>query len=332
MDLLTTGLVVLAIVAAAALAWFVFVRRTSDVARDITVPTGLGGRLSRSRDTLAKALAGAFASGPLDTAVWESLEEALIGADVGVSASTRIVERVRSAGPASVEEARRLLRSGVRDALGDRRREVADAGSPCVVLVVGANGTGKTTSIAKLAHVFERGGSSTLLGAADTFRAAAGAQIRTWADRVGVDVVGGQEGADPASVAFDAIQAARARGKDYLIIDTAGRLHSKQNLMAELAKIRRVLEREAGVVGEVLLVLDATAGQNGIAQAREFFATAGVTGIVLTKLDGTARGGIVVAVEEELGIPVKFIGVGEGLADLIPFDPDQFVDALLEGS
>jgi fused signal recognition particle receptor len=172
-------------------------------------------------------------------------------------------------------------------------------------------------------------GHQTLLGAADTFRAAADAQLRTWADRVGVDVVGGQPGADPASVAFDAYSAARSRGREVVVIDTAGRLHSKSDLMAELSKIKRVIEREAGSINEVLLVLDATAGQNAIAQAKQFLDTAGVTGIVLSKLDGTAKGGVVVAIEAELGIPVKFIGIGEGMDDLVPFDPDEFVAALL---
>ena len=330
MDPLTIGLVVLAVLAVGLLSWFVLVRRTSDVAREMAAPTGLGVRLSKSRDSLGRALRIASGRGSMDAGFWEALEEALIGVDVGVAASTRIVAEVRAARPETTAAAQRLLKAAVRGALGERARSVAGGGSPTVVLVVGVNGTGKTTSIAKLAHRLEKQGRSTLLGAADTFRAAAGAQLRTWADRVGVEVVGGQEGADPAAVAFDSLQAARARGKDYLIIDTAGRLHSKQNLMVELAKIKRVVERESGAIDEVLLVLDATAGQNGIAQAREFFATAGVTGIILAKLDGTARGGIVIAIEDELGIPVKFIGVGEGVTDLIPFDPDRFVDALLE--
>ncbi len=199
-----------------------------------------------------------------------------------------------------------------------------------MIVVVGVNGTGKTTSIAKLANRLKTAGREPLLGAADTFRAAADAQLRTWADRVGVQVVGGQPGADPAAVAFDALQAARARGREAVIVDTAGRLHSKHNLMEELGKVVRVLRREAGEVDEVLLVLDATTGQNGIAQVRQFTEAVGVTGIILTKLDGTARGGVAVAVERELGVPVKFIGVGEGMDDLLPFEPAEFVDALLE--
>ena len=198
-----------------------------------------------------------------------------------------------------------------------------------MLLIVGVNGTGKTTSIAKLASRLVGQGRQPLLAAADTFRAAADSQLRVWADRVGVPVVSGKAGSDPASVAFDGLSAAKARGKDVLIVDTAGRLHSKQNLMAELAKIRRVLERDGGTVGESLLVLDATAGQNGIAQVKEFANAIGLTGIILTKLDSTARGGIVVAVEQELGIPVKFVGVGEGEDDLVPFDPEAFVAELL---
>jgi fused signal recognition particle receptor len=198
-----------------------------------------------------------------------------------------------------------------------------------VILVVGVNGSGKTTTIAKLAGLLLGEGRKVLLGAADTFRAAAGEQLRTWANRIGVDVVVGEEGADPASVTHDAITAARARGAEVVIIDTAGRLHAKRNLMAELGKIRRVAESESGV-DEVLLVLDATTGQNGLVQVREFAAAVELTGVVLTKLDGTAKGGIVIAVERELGVPVKFVGTGESVADLTRFDPDRFVAQLME--
>ena len=307
--------------------------RTGSVVREIAeargAPVDLGARLSKSRQALGGALRAVFGRDDLDQEFWDSLEEALIGADVGVDASTRIVGRVREAGPGSVQEAKDLLKAEVHEALSGRDRELTIGAPPSVLLVVGVNGTGKTTSIAKLAHRLNESGRVPILGAADTFRAAADTQLRTWASRVGVDVVAGQEGADPASVAFDALAAAKARGRDVVIVDTAGRLHSKKNLMSELGKIRRVLERESGPIAEVLLVLDATAGQNGVAQARQFTDTAGVTGIVLTKLDGTARGGIVVAIEEELDIPVKMIGVGEGMEDLIPFDSDAFVDALL---
>jgi fused signal recognition particle receptor len=265
----------------------------------------------------------------MDEAFWDSLEEALIGADVGVAASTDIVGRVRGADPRDPSTARGLLNGEVLGVLSGRDRALHLDGKPAVVMVVGVNGTGKTTSIAKIAKRLNDAGTSTLLGAADTFRAAADTQLRTWADRVGVEVVSGQEGADPASVAFDAYSAARARSREVVIVDTAGRLHSKQNLMAELGKIRRVLEREAGSISEVLLVLDATAGQNGIAQARVFGEVAGVTGIVLSKLDGTAKGGVVVAIERELDVPVKFIGVGEGMDDMVPFEPAAFVAALL---
>jgi fused signal recognition particle receptor len=289
----------------------------------------LGTRLAKSRSALGGALRGVFRRETMDEEFWDSLEEALIGADVGVAASTAVVGRVRSAGPESTDEARALLIDEVSRILAGRDREIHRQGSPSVLMVVGVNGTGKTTSIAKLAKRLGDEGVTTLLGAADTFRAAADTQLRTWADRVGVEIVSGQEGADPASVAFDAYAAARARGRDMVIVDTAGRLHSKRNLMEELSKIRRVLEREAGTIAEVLLVLDATAGQNGIAQATQFTDTAGVTGIVLSKLDGTAKGGVVVAIEQELGIPVKFIGVGEGVDDLIPFEPAAFTEALL---
>jgi fused signal recognition particle receptor len=266
----------------------------------------------------------------MDAAFWEGLEEALIAADVGVTASTEVVGRVREGNPANTADARHALRAGLLQLLERDSRDLTLDGDPAVVIVVGVNGTGKTTSIAKLANQMKARGLEPLLGAADTFRAAADQQLRTWADRVGVEVVGGQAGADPAAVAFDAYQAARARGRDVVIIDTAGRLHSKTNLMDELGKVVRVVGREAGHIDEVLLVLDATTGQNGIAQVRQFTEAVGVTGIVLTKLDGTARGGVAIAVERELGTPVKFIGVGESMDDLIPFEPVAFVDALLE--
>ena len=290
---------------------------------------GIDGRLGKSRTALGSALRGVFGRGSLDSQFWEAMEEALIAADVGVVASAGVVERVRRANPETNDSARKLLEEELGAVFAHAQRDLALDGSPAVLLIVGVNGTGKTTSIAKLASRLIGQGHQPLLAAADTFRAAADSQLRVWADRVGVPVVAGKAGSDPASVAFDGLSAAKARGKDVLIVDTAGRLHSKQNLMAELAKIRRVLERDGGTVGESLLVLDATAGQNGIAQVREFAKAIGLTGIILTKLDGTARGGIVVAVEQELGIPVKFVGVGEGVDDLVPFDPDAFVAELL---
>lgn len=326
-------LVVLVVVAGAG---FVLLRRRSELSDSpdaAAVPvrpgTDLGSRLARSRKALGASLRTVFGRGELDDEFWEGMEEALVGADVGVDASQVIVGRVRQAHPETVAEARDELGRQVRAVFDGRERHLDLDGSPAVVLVVGVNGTGKTTSIAKLAARIRDGGLTPILGAADTFRAAADTQLRTWAERVGVEIVTGQQGSDPASVAYDTLAAARARGTDVVIVDTAGRLQNKKNLMEELGKIRRVLERDAGPISEVLLVLDATAGQNGLSQAQVFTETAGVTGIVLSKLDGTARGGIAVAVEQTMGIPVKFIGVGEGIDDLIPFDPDAFVDALL---
>jgi fused signal recognition particle receptor len=327
--------IIIGLVVVLVLAGYVVVtrRRPGSVAREIaearTAGEELADRLTKTRVSLGGALRSVFSRTQLDQEFWDSLEEALIGADVGVKASTEIVQRVKDADPASAVEARDLLSLEVRHALAAEHRELVIEGEPAVVMVVGVNGTGKTTSIAKIAARLKADGIEPLLGAADTFRAAADTQLRTWAERVGVDIVAGQEGSDPAAVAFDAYRAARARGKDVVIVDTAGRLQSKKNLMGELGKIKRVVEREAGPIREVLLVLDATAGQNGMSQAQHFLETAGVTGIVLTKLDGTARGGIVVAIEAELGLPVKFIGVGEGIDDLIPFEPEAFVDALL---
>jgi len=289
----------------------------------------LATRLAKTREALGGRLR-ALLAGSMDAAFWDGLEEALIAADIGVTASTEVVQRIREDKPEDANEARRALRDELLKVLDRDGRDLALTGRPAVVIVVGVNGTGKTTSIAKLAARLKSRRLEPLLGAADTFRAAADQQLRTWADRVDVEVVGGQAGADPASVAFDAYQAARARGRDVVIIDTAGRLHSKTNLMDELGKVVRVVSRAAGSIDEVLLVLDATTGQNGIAQVRQFTEAVGVTGIVLTKLDGTARGGVAIAVERELGIPVKFIGIGEGIDDLIPFEPRAFVDALLE--
>lgn len=339
MDLIQILLIVAVLAVVAGAAWFMSRRSqpTLEESRPGSAPTappqekaGLAGRLTKTSSALGGALRGVFTRPATDQEFWESMEDALISADVGVEASTDIVSRVRAAKPEEPAEARAALRQALAAELRGRRRTL-DLGDskPAVVIVVGVNGSGKTTSIAKLGNLFHSLGRTSLLGAADTFRAAADTQLRAWGDRLGVDVVGGQEGADPAAVAYDAYQAARARGRDVVMIDTAGRLQSKHNLMAELTKIRRVLEREAERIDEVLLVLDATAGQNGISQVKEFSQAVGVTGIVLTKLDGTARGGIVVAVERQLDVPVKYVGVGEGLDDLLAFDPDEFVDALL---
>ena len=294
-------------------------------------------RLGRSRAALSRGLTGLLARGADDDEAWEELEEALLSADVGVATSTELVERLRArarAERASGPALRELLRTELLAAVGSADRSLAldlltDEQRPGIVLVVGVNGTGKTTTVGKLALALAEEGKQPVLAAADTFRAAATEQLVIWGDRVGAPVIRHQQGADPAAVAFDGLASARARGADVLLVDTAGRLHTKTNLMEELRKLRRVLEREGGQIREVLLVLDATTGQNGLAQARQFTDAVGVTGVVLTKLDGTAKGGIVIAVQRDLGIPVKLVGLGEGPHDLAPFDPDAFVDALL---
>ncbi|MEA3502272.1 MAG: signal recognition particle-docking protein FtsY [Actinomycetota bacterium] len=269
-------------------------------------------------------------SGTLDESFWSGLEETLIAADVGVSTASAVVQDVRRQRPEDGDAARQLLEESLIGQMSGRDRSLHLEGKPAVVLVVGVNGTGKTTSIAKIAGLLGEDGRTAVLGAADTFRAAADEQLRTWAERVGVEVVSGARGSDPAAVAYDAYRSAADSGADVVLVDTAGRLHSKTNLMDELGKVARVLRREAGDIGEVLLVLDGTTGQNGIGQARSFTEAVGVTGIVLTKLDGTSRGGVAVAVEQELDVPVKYIGVGEGLHDLVPFEPRAFIEALLE--
>ncbi|MGQ9532632.1 MAG: signal recognition particle-docking protein FtsY [Desulfotomaculales bacterium] len=291
--------------------------------------------LARTRQSLMgrlEALVGRAAR--MDEEWLEELEAVLIQADMGAATAASLVEELRRAvgsRPAGPAEVKARLRERLLARLGPDGRTVNLDGQPAVVLVVGVNGTGKTTTVAKLAHLWRRDGKRVLVAAADTFRAAGIEQLEIWARRAGVEVVKQREGADPAAVVFDAVQAARARRADVVIVDTAGRLHTKRNLMEELAKIRRVVAREApGAPHEVLLVLDATTGQNAVSQARLFLDAAGVTGIVLTKLDGTARGGIVVAIQEQLGIPVKFIGVGEDLEDLQPFDPARFVEALFD--
>jgi fused signal recognition particle receptor len=291
-------------------------------------------RLGRSRSAFSRGLAGLLARGADDESAWEELEEALLGADVGVATTTELIERLRGRAKAGPADLRALLRAELLDAVGSDDRSlnldlIPEAERPGVVLVVGVNGTGKTTTCGKLALALSEEGKQTVLAAADTFRAAATEQLVLWGERVGAQVVRHQQGADPAAVAFDALASARAKHADVLLVDTAGRLHTKTNLMEELKKVRRVLEREGGPLREVLLVLDATTGQNGLAQAKQFTEAVGVTGLVLTKLDGTAKGGIVVAVQRELGIPVKLVGLGEGAHDLAPFDPEAFVDALL---
>jgi fused signal recognition particle receptor len=277
---------------------------------------------------LAERVRSLFAGGRVTDDAWRGLEEALIRADVGPQAASRIVDRVRQAyrppaDPASV------LADEIAATFDGDPSWTPPTGNPGVVMVVGVNGTGKTTTIGKLAHLLAGEGRTVSLAASDTFRAAAGEQLETWASRAGAHLVSQERGADPGAVAFDAVQAAKARGTDVLIVDTAGRLHTRQPLMEELAKVKRVLEKAGGPVDEVLLVLDATTGQNGIAQARAFAEAVGVTGVVLAKMDGTARGGIVLAVREELGVPVKLVGTGEGPNDLIPFDPQAFAHHLV---
>lgn len=294
---------------------------------------GLRERLRKSRKFLSDRLAGAIHGAP-DDETWDDLEAALIQADVGVDAASTIVEDlkgvVRERRVTTVEEIRGLLGDELVSLfLADHDRALRFAAEgPTVWLVVGVNGTGKTTTIGKLATDLTRRGKTVSLAAADTFRAAADEQLGVWAQRSGAHIVKHQPGADPGAVAFDAYAHARARAIDVLIVDTAGRLHTKTPLMDELSKIRRVIEKD-GAVHESLLVVDATAGQNGLVQARRFAHAAGVTGVALTKLDGTAKGGIAVAIETTLGIPIKLVGVGESVDDLEPFDPKTFVDALL---
>jgi fused signal recognition particle receptor len=284
--------------------------------------------LGKSRRALTEQIA-ATAFDPADEAAWERLEEGLIAADVGVPSTAELVRRLEARGEvgdlgeALVDEATKLL--------GEPGRLDLD-GSPSVILVVGVNGTGKTTTIGKLAERLREHGRTVVLGAADTFRAAAEEQLEIWAERAQADFVGGERGGDPAAVAYDAIETATERGRDVVIVDTAGRLHTQTNLMEELAKVRRVIAQKLeGAPHETLLVVDATTGQNGVQQARLFAEAVGVTGVALTKLDGSAKGGVAIAIANELGLPVTLIGVGEGLDDLRPFDPDDFARALLTG-
>jgi fused signal recognition particle receptor len=299
----------------------------------------LRSRLARSQSTLGKGLLTLLSRERLDDDTWEEIEDTLLTADLGVAPAQELVERLRSRarveGMADPAAARRLLRDelvALVDPTLDRTlktdRHAGESSRPAVVLVVGVNGTGKTTTVGKLARVLVADDRDVILAAADTFRAAAVDQLTTWGDRVGVPTVRGPEGGDPASVAFDAVKVGIEQEADVVLVDTAGRLQTKVGLMDELGKVKRVVEKH-GPVDEVLLVLDATTGQNGMAQARVFSEVVDVTGIVLTKLDGTAKGGIVVAVQRELGVPVKLVGLGEGPDDLAPFDAEEFVDGLL---
>lgn len=291
---------------------------------------GLRRTAERWTGRLDRLAAGSARGG--DAASAESLdmlEELLIEADVGVETAGRIVARV--GGEDGGGDLRERVKAEVLGVLAGAVAPAVEAAAPRVVLVVGVNGTGKTTTVGKLAHRSRLDGRTPLICAADTFRAAAVEQIAVWAQRASVDVVRAGDGADPASVVFDAISAARARGRDIVFVDTAGRLHTRSDLMGELGKIRRVAGRAApGAPHEVLLVVDASVGQNGISQARQFLETAGVTGIVLTKLDGTAKGGVAVAIAGELGVPIRYVGVGEGIDDLLPFSAGDYVDALFE--
>jgi fused signal recognition particle receptor len=296
----------------------------------------LRSRLARSQTTFGKALLSLLSRDRVDEDTWEEIEDTLLTSDLGVGPSQELVghlrERVRVEGVESGEEARRILRDelvSLVDPNLDRELNVRRSeGKPGVVLVVGVNGSGKTTTVGKIARVLVAEDHDVVLGAADTFRAAAADQLQTWGERVGVHTVRGPEGSDPASVAYEAVKAGIEREADTVLVDTAGRLHTKTGLMDELGKVKRVVEKLAPV-GEVLLVLDATTGQNGMVQARVFSEVVDVSGIVLTKLDGTAKGGIVVAVQRELGVPVKLVGLGEGADDLAPFEAEAFVDALL---
>jgi fused signal recognition particle receptor len=269
-------------------------------------------------------------SRPVDVETVDALEELLISADIGVPATNRIIAAVkaRSRNGTSLRD---LVKQEIRDVFAAVDRPIDVTALPRVTLIVGVNGTGKTTTIGKLASLLKREGKTPLICAADTFRAAAVEQLEIWANRAGVDMVRAREGADPAAVVFDAITSGKARGRDPILVDTAGRLHTRVNLMKELEKIRRIAAREVpGAPQEVLLVLDATVGQNGVSQAREFMGVAGVNGIVLTKLDGTAKGGVAVAIAHDLKLPIRFVGVGEGIEDLVPFSADEYVDGLFE--
>lgn len=296
----------------------------------------LRGRLSRSQSAVGKSLLGLLGGGDLDEDSWEEVEDTLIVADLGSSTTSEIMAALREQMAArsirTEADARALLReilvAQLHPELDRSIKALPHEGTPAVLLVVGVNGTGKTTTTGKLARVLVADGRRVLLGAADTFRAAAADQLQTWAERVGADVVRGKEGADPAAVAFDAVTKGIEQGVDVVVVDTAGRLHTKSGLMDELGKVKRVIEKRARV-DDVLLVLDATVGQNGLTQARVFADVVDITGVVLTKLDGTAKGGIVFQVQRELGVPVKLVGLGEGADDLAPFEPGAFVDALL---
>ncbi len=291
-------------------------------------------RLTKARSLFAGYVGAVLARTAIDDQTWDDLEEALVRADVGVGLTTTVLDdlrgRVKAESIATSESLLEALKGDLKDALAtsDRRLRI-DPGETNVWLFVGVNGVGKTTTIGKVGYRERAAGRSVVMAAGDTFRAAAADQLELWSKRTGADLVRGAEGGDPASVIFDAIQRAVARNADLVLADTAGRLHTKVNLMEELKKVRRVAERPPGHVTEVLLVIDATTGQNGLIQAKQFAEAVGVTGVVLTKLDGTAKGGIAIAIQRELGIPIKLVGLGETVDDLVEFDADEFVEALL---
>jgi fused signal recognition particle receptor len=328
MELLIIGVV--ALVVLVAIVGFVVVRgRGRPSPAPPAVGVGMQAGLAKSRHAVSAKLRELLGRGRIDGGFWSDLEDTLISADVGVAATASLLAAVKEAGPESPQAAEQQLHAEMVAAFGSRPRELSLASRPAVIVVVGVNGTGKTTSIAKLAAGLMAEGRSVTLAAADTFRAGAIDQLGHWAERVGADFVGAEPGADPASVAYEAYNRARSTGSDVVIVDTSGRLHTDRNLMEQLQKVTRVLAREAGAIDETLLVLDGTIGQNSITQAQMFTEAVDVSGLVLTKLDGTARGGVVVAIEDGLGVPVKFVGLGEGLSDLVAFDPDEFVTALL---
>jgi fused signal recognition particle receptor len=304
---------------------------------EVVVPASLRDRMSKARSTLAGAFASVLGRNGIDAETWDELEEALLRADVGIGVTTGLLDDLRARVAAEKisepDQLLTMLRASMRSRLETSERELRfdpDLGGPNIWMFVGVNGVGKTTTIGKVAAQQTTQGRTLLLAAGDTFRAAAAEQLQTWAQRAGAEFVRGAEGGDPSSVIFDGVERASARGIDLVLADTAGRLHTKTNLMEELRKVRRVAEKGTGKVTETLLVIDATTGQNGLVQAREFAEVTDVTGVVLTKLDGSAKGGIVFAIETEMGIPVKLVGVGETAADLIAFDPAEFVDALFE--
>ena len=302
---------------------------------EVAVKPSFRDRLGKARSKFSTFVGGTRGKGKIDEDTWMDLEDALLGADVGIELTTEVLDGLRSRvksegitdGDGLLEALKDDLKGRLRSEPGELTLHLADA-APSVWLFVGVNGVGKTTTIGKLGTREVTEGRTVMMAAGDTFRAAAAEQLEMWADRAGADIVRGAEGSDPAAVVFDAVEKASAKGHDLVLADTAGRLHTKSNLMEELRKVRRVAEKGAGTVTETLLVLDATTGQNGLRQASEFTQAVDLTGVVLTKLDGSAKGGIVLAIRAELGIPVKLVGLGEGPLDLVPFDADEFVDAL----